>query len=363
MTVMDVLNLGLQDGINCMKTPYSGGNDHHSLKPVSKCLLVGFVVYANFRRDGTMAYVLDDGTGLIDCVHWSTGDMHDIYHLPSLDGCGAMRTQLSVGDMVRVFGKIECLALTRMNGGEKEVVIREVQASLIEPVLENMFAVEAQHWRNCIRIPHDGPDSYLELLGQEIQSQVEDRTNLPAASDSNGLWRVFGTSCRCKLDYMENLLYCHCQAKIEPLDPANSFRDMLLRTLLTMETACSAMLVFTYKNVKCDAQIRAMAAQVLQTSTSSSVAMVDKLFLNTFRALRHDGILHLLDNHRDEYLLISRDRVLEPFVRSQLVGSSQNQKNYVDFNNAPPYLTRIHNDRLLFIKRCILSEANIKKSK
>jgi hypothetical protein len=377
MTVLDVLNLTLRDGINCIVThPPTTHRPHQqqqqqrcrSWRPVSKCLLVGSVVSAAVRRDGSMAYVLDDGTGFIDCVHWPAGDWkHDVYHLPDLDdrGCDDVEMtppqRVSVGDLVRVFGKVECLALVRTKGRlEEEVVIREVQATLIEPVLENALAVEGQHWWNCIKSSQvEGPSCFLELLGPQIQSQVNDRMDLPAAADTIGSWRVFGTSCRCNLSYKDSLLYCHCQAKVEPLDPTNSFRDALLEVLLAMQASCTKKLVFTYKTVKSDAQLRAVAAKELRTLDGSSSGIIDKMFLNTFRALRHDGIVHLLNNHTDEYLLITRNWVLEPFVRSQLVDkASPYPKHYVDFTNAPPYLSRIHNDRILFIKRCIVAGAN-----
>ena len=81
MSVIDVLTLELKDGINWMPSPPSEGA---YVSPVSKCLLVGYIVYAAERRDGSMVYVLDDGTGLLDCVHWPS-DTQDMYQLPPLE--------------------------------------------------------------------------------------------------------------------------------------------------------------------------------------------------------------------------------------------------------------------------------------
>lgn len=364
MTVMDVQRLKLLGGINycyvdITKNGGIGQQHRHCLKPVSRCLLVGSIVYADLRRDGSMAYVLDDGTGLIDCVHWSMGFMQDIYHLPSLDDYSddVSRSSFSVGDTVRVFGKIECVAVVRKNGANEDEIIREIQASLMERILDNPLRDEALHWRRCQKAATvDGPESYLDLLGSQIQSQVKCRIDLPAVDDTNGSWRVFGTSCRCNLQYMDKLLYCHCQAKIEPSDPNNRFRDELLHKLLAMEASCSGNLTFTYKDIKNDVQLRELAAKELQTSLGSCTTLIDRLFLNTFRALRHDGILHLLNNHTDEYLLITRDRVLEPFVLTQLGDTSLTSQKMVPFTNFPPYLSRLHNDRLHFIKRCLIAE-------
>eukprot|EP00531_Pseudo-nitzschia_arenysensis_P019755 CAMPEP_0116123018 /NCGR_PEP_ID=MMETSP0329-20121206/4524_1 /TAXON_ID=697910 /ORGANISM="Pseudo-nitzschia arenysensis, Strain B593" /LENGTH=131 /DNA_ID=CAMNT_0003616905 /DNA_START=190 /DNA_END=582 /DNA_ORIENTATION=+ len=93
MSVMDVHNLKLKDGIHWLerqrrrttnqeKSALANDSKDCLSTPVSKCLLVGHIVYAAERKGGSKVYILDDGTGMIDCVHWST-DVEDPYHLPS----------------------------------------------------------------------------------------------------------------------------------------------------------------------------------------------------------------------------------------------------------------------------------------
>eukprot|EP00537_Pseudo-nitzschia_pungens_P016015 CAMPEP_0172398958 /NCGR_PEP_ID=MMETSP1061-20121228/38597_1 /TAXON_ID=37318 /ORGANISM="Pseudo-nitzschia pungens, Strain cf. pungens" /LENGTH=86 /DNA_ID=CAMNT_0013131669 /DNA_START=26 /DNA_END=283 /DNA_ORIENTATION=+ len=48
MSVADVLNLKLIDGINWMHSPPA---EAEGVSPVSKCLLLGYVVHATERRD------------------------------------------------------------------------------------------------------------------------------------------------------------------------------------------------------------------------------------------------------------------------------------------------------------------------
>ena len=374
MTVMDVLNLQLRDGINHLCIPKqpqqqsttvtttTSAINHREYMyiPVSKCLLVGTIAYADQRRDGSMVYVIDDGTGMIDCVHWSMADtQQDIYQLPSLKGRskqttkeeneGSSNMMFSIGDQVRIFGKIDCLATTRTKNDT--TILREIQAGSIEQI-EDMTS-ETRHWIRCTNTTYTTVDSCLEQLGPNIHSQVKARVNLPAADDKLGSWRVFGTSCRCQLDYMENLLYCHCQCKLEPLDPSHKFRDALLRTLLEMQSKSAKMLVFKYKQMKQNQLLRSIASRevMLKGPTQTNV---DMLFVNTFRALRQDGIIYLLNSNTDEYLLITREKVMEPFVRDQMRLRPDMARNYITMDSAPAYLSsRVHNERLLYIKRSI----------
>jgi hypothetical protein len=60
-----------------------------------------------------------------------------------------------------------------------------------------------------------------------------------------------------------------------------------------------------------------------------------RLTRKTFRALRQDGILYLIDANTDTYLLLSR-RVLEPFARVR---------------DRPDLLAKVPQARLDFIRR------------
>jgi len=378
MTVVDVQNLKLQDGINCLDvyqwlkhqrttelpTTVSESNDdsfakptsYQKLAPVSKCLLVGTIVYANRRRDGSMVYVLDDGTGLMDCVHWTTLDSQDIYYLPQLDkSSGDTDEKFSVGEQVRVFGKIDCLAVTSGDGEGKELIIREIQASIIERVTD--IASEARHWKKCITDAPKSIQAWLDTLGHDIQTQVKQMANLPAADDSAGLWRVFGASCRCKLDYKESLLYCHCQSTLEPLDPSLRFRDALLGLLLKMQEKTTKKLLFRYREMRTNPQLQTVASREWKGEGGTMATFIEKLFLSTFRALRKDGIVHLMNTSTDEYLLITREKVLEPFIRGEMENNDiSTARNFVRMSAAPKYISRVHTERLLLINRLLWDE-------
>jgi hypothetical protein len=365
LSIVDVQNLKLVNGINCYWS--SGGNEQ--LVPLSKCLIVGTIVNATMRSDESMAYVMDDGTGLIDCVLWSNNASNDMYSLPCLmkEDSHAEESNIPfrLGDLVRVFGKINCLGKQA-----NDRIIREIQASLMERVespssssvlLGNSYSLdaEARHWMQCADFQLSAqkrPSDHnalrcLELLGPQIQSQVREKRHLPSADDSYGAWRVFGASCRCKkLEYiMSELLYCHCKAKVEPLDPQFVFRDALLKTLLALQASHQKKLVFTYRQIKDNQQLKDVARK--QAIAAGNVDLfVDRLLLNTFRALRHDGIIYLMDSKSDLYLFITRDKVLEPYVRSEL--NKGGSKNFVRLQGAA-FLSKAHNERLLYIKRCL----------
>jgi hypothetical protein len=245
--------------------------------------------------------------------------------------------------------------------------MREIQASLMEQVESPSSSLllgnyclnaEARHWMQCAdfqlsvqKRPSDhNALGCLELLGPQIQSQVHEKRHLPSADDSFGAWRVFGASCRCKnLEYMSDLLYCHCKAKVEPLDPHFVFRDALLKTLLELQASHQKKLVFTYRQIKDNQRLKDVARK--QATGAGNVDLfVDRLLLNTFRALRHDGIIYLMDSKSDLYLFITRDKVLEPYVRNEM--NKGESKNFVRFQGAA-FLSKAHNERLLYIKRCL----------
>jgi hypothetical protein len=431
MHISDVLQLQLVHGINCWSVPSKDDDhdDHDSAVqvPVSKCQLVGTIVSASIRSDASTAFVLDDGTGLIDCMLWSNHH-DDGYALPSLllaDGPPAATiptTMLGIGDLVRVFGKIHCLAIlsqpdhpTGFGPGSGPVVVREILASLMERIVEPppwlggdlsySLDAEARHWMACANHCHSSSVAskttttppptnhpttaldYLKLLGPQITAHVHERRRLPAAGDTIGAWRVFGVSCHCTLDYKERLLYCHCQAKAEPMDPNFTVRDALLRVLIEWQDEDEEeeewhhhetkpqpqpQLVFGYQQIKSHARLRTLAANQSVASSSGAAAaagasnttvhksnlFVDRLLLNTFRALRQDGILYLMDQNTDRYLFITRDRVLEPYVRNETrttgttPTSESSSKNFIHFRGAP-FLSKVHQERLLYIQRCL----------
>ena len=70
----------------------NNGGSKEIYVPISKCSLVGAIVSAEIRSDGSRLYVLDDGTGLMDCVDWSCSYttihgnrlQNNIFQIPSL---------------------------------------------------------------------------------------------------------------------------------------------------------------------------------------------------------------------------------------------------------------------------------------
>jgi len=186
--------------------------------------------------------------------------------------------------------------------------------------------------------------------------------------------------------YREVLLYCHCLATGEPLDQGFRFRDALLNRLLDMEkrmmmedittmttdkrvhyhewgaetnqkkrkmvdgvememeTAIaptanyqkdnnstnetnnniSVCLQFSYQAIAQDTKLKTIANQI-----TNSVANMRRLYTNTFQWLRNDGIIHLLDVDADLYLLLSRDQVLLPSMRS-FIRREEEWKSAVD---------------------------------
>lgn len=363
MSIATIMNMKLINGIHCWST---GGNH----VPVSKCVLFGCIVYADIRSpDESSHYVLDDGTGLIDCVVWTNNSVNDIYNLPSLipDETKNESRNVGIGDTVRVFGKIKCVA----NRCENEpFVVREIHSSLVE-LIGNASNEEARHWKACAQHEQDmirdptkfNALGYLKQLGPEITAQVMAQRHLPSNDDRLGEWRIFGISCRCDLDYKAELLYCHCVAKVEPLDPDFVFRDLLLAHLLQVQAKHMKKLVFPYKRIKINSKLRDVASTVVLSHDKAKQApnvnvLIDRLLLNTFRALRYDGIFHLVDENADKYLLISRKWVLEPYVRHQLKQNKRNtevSKYFIDLEGAP-YLSPIHRDRLLYVRRCVAEE-------
>eukprot|EP00980_Cylindrotheca_fusiformis_P031732 scaffold26875_cov122-Cylindrotheca_fusiformis.AAC.2 len=326
--------------------------------PISKCLLVGRIVYEQIRSDLSIAYVIDDGTGLIDCVSYSLID--DEYSLPSLQPTSAKRhdettATIRLGGLVRLFAKIKNLAI------DDGKVIRELQARAILPVQEAYNSnPEVDHWIACARFQASSTDSMrypkrcLAELGGTIQSQVRAKRHLPSANDRSGEWRVFGTSCHCTCETLKkSLLYCHCQAKVLPNDPKFQFRDALLQHLLDLQQNHCKKLVVAYKDLKDDPHLRNVAEQQAMVGKVNKKVIQASLLPSTIRALVQDGILYHLDEETDEYLLITRELVMEPFVRDE-IQITKNRKNFVDMEHAPPYLRHVDLEKLLYVKRCVL---------
>jgi len=344
MTISDILNLNLRNGIEFQ---------HET--PVSKCRLVACIVSLAPTSDTSLGCVLDDGTGVIDCNVWlnqADNFMNDIYSLPTLMETDTKTSDVpQLGDMVTVYGTIHALGESKQG-----TLIREIKASLVEPLDISTASglsldAEAEHWIESGKST-ENPMDYLKLLGPHIATQVRERRDFPAPDDTLGAWRIFGVSCRCKLPYMDDLLYCHCQAKSEPLDPQYLFRDAVLQDLLRKQKVQGEPLTFVYGDFKKDPSLSKLCVQQKPPDCKNEIIFTSQLWKRTFAALRKDGILSLIDSHRDCYLFITKEKVLEPHVK-------RNNGASID---GVSYLGPVHRERLFYIHRCMKRNTSSSKA-
>lgn len=398
LSIKSLNDLGLVDGIDCLVL-----KDEARFIPVSKCELQGVIVNVDRKSNGSCLYLLDDGTGIVDCLSWVD---NDLYSLPSLiphDDNNGPKAPYRVGDVVRVFGKIKTVSI----GGIRETIkaygrewkvhdcVREVHITSMTCLSLN---AQANHWLRCIQFARralidslmtrgiqdvfegassdeihylqqrksmldpvcNGPD-VLRLLGQEIASKAIGHADFPAPDDACGSWRVFGAGCQCNLSYLNSLLYCHCQATVVALDSHFKFRDALLEILLQMEGNVEPssdgqpienyQLRFKYKTLVNNGALRKVAASVVANGNKSSSSL-ERLFLQTFAALRKDGIVSLLDRDADMYLLVSRERVLEPHCRKAKTNSFLLERRVLH-TEQPAYLKNVTSARLQYVKKTI----------
>ena len=415
MLARDFQELVSVGGIDCFAATTSGSHDkidqhdcpqgHSRFIPVSKCRLVGLIVDAR-PKNGSMQYLLDDGTGLVDCLVWND---NAAYTLPLLlpdssDNDVSEGTDFEVGDVVEVHGKIRTVSAgpvtgtvsnewnsVNKNNNKKSSArttmmektpqrmdirtgsVREVHAtSVVKTVDEH----QTRHWFDSLRFlqtirpllrppqkQHKQQHSVLQpspcrsrdctngvdLLRHHLKGRItEEVVSLSSAPDSVGPWQVFGPNCQCQLAYKEALLYCHCIATPERLDPNLVFRDALLYRLVELQDTFSTTTAaatttdnddqrhqphdafyFQYMAIATqDAKLQQTASLVAQQqqqqqkgNTSTAVSVTQQLFRKTFAHLRNDGIVHLVDEGTDTYMLLSKDRVLVPYVQ-QMTGNS-----------------------------------------
>lgn len=364
LTIRDVHELKLWKGINCLLRPNATGSP--SVLPLSKCALVGLVVAVEPRGlNGGVVYVIDDGTGMIDCLHWP--DDNEALGLPSLTDA-PQSNLLTVGTLVRIYGRIEVLAVsaqsTRRQGQQLHQhpfvdCIREIHASSVCNAREadgrpsiGTEDVECQHWKRCVDIPTKllTSQDIIEKLGPDIAQQIARRESLPSADDSDGAWRVFGSRCTCNLAYKQHLLYCHCQATRESFDPDFQYRDALLNELINLEEKQSEKepLRFQYKAVKTMSSLRELVMAMAPLASAEQT-----LVLGTFRALRKDGIFYLIDKESDTYLLISKRRVLEPYMETITSDDIERGPQRLQLRREPPpFLQQVPKTRLRYVRRC-----------
>lgn len=364
LTINQVQDLRLLNGIHCLvrKNDQTGKSD---VVPLSKCELVGVVVAVEPRGlDGGVVYVIDDGTGLMDCLYWHNNDDAG---LPSLTLREPESTILAVGTFARIFGRIECAAIGVPSTTTKNC-IREVHATVVIEIRKTEWEpyiggedFESQHWKRCIKgisaemlLP---PETIVNLLGTDIARQIADRASLPAVDDTDGSWRVFGSGCSCNLLYKHHLLYCHCQATEEVLDPQLRYRDSLLSALIELERKQPNRLPlrFQFRTVKEIASLKELAKSI-----TSAPSFQQSLLQGTFRALRNDGILYLLDAESDTYLLVSKERVLERYVDAMTSDDIARGAQRAQLRREPPaFLKHVPKQRLQYVRRNIKRTSSV----
>lgn len=422
------------DGIFYLTTPLQNidnKNNSRSLKkrmiPISKCRILGVIVCLERKSNGSIQFVLDDGTGLIDVLYYWDEDEEDAMYgtftgLPTLTGNPRNHNKnhcLRLGEFVQVYGKIQnagensTTSIFTRNDSRKETLnprYREIHATLVQPMQVSRRATvqqqqqqqynhqcldaESHYWLDCIRTQQKLFTSLdvLKILGPQITQQVANRENLPSSTgdhhDSLGLWRLFGTRCRCHEtigDLQQHLLYCHCIATLEPIDSQLQYRDALLRKLLDMERSIRSpdnknessdgslpILQFQYSEILNDPALQSFAAAVISkgrsdtnnnrnpnSSSTTTNGQISHLLRRTFRALRKDGIVYLEDEHQDVYWLISRKRVLEPYVAQLLECRGNTIAMQQFYGEKPKFIDQIPPTRLQIVRRgMLLAEKN-----
>lgn len=251
--------------------------------------------------------------------------------------------------------------------------VREVHASSVcligkgETRMENQWNEEVVHWLKCMQFTkqctatrvdeanntasnwsriRNGKD-VLPLLGNQISTSIlrgddsSDFTNL----DKSNVSILHRKCCQTSQRFRNAFFYCHCEASLEVLDPNLQFRDALLNRLLDMEDQLQRIsdscfpsatedcmdafgvkpesmpppLLFTFESIYKDEDISSIASKIV-ASTSIPEANYQRLVRKTFAALTNDGILSLYNHDEDLYLLVSRTRVIEPFLRKSGFG-------------------------------------------
>jgi len=212
---------------------------------------------------------------------------------------------------------------------------------------------EMEHWRICTDDDREDslsrPLDILQSLSPVLQKQIAQKMHLPSSEDTTtGAWRLFGAHCPCKGVVKEELLYCTCIARKEPLDPHFSYRTRLLQRLLEWleeengdnETDKKKALQFLYRRIAHeDKELCTLARSVAPMAHT-------QLVQNTFACLRQDGIVHIVDAESDSYLLLSRTHVLEPFIEASMTRTL----------DRPIWLQCVPSARLHVVRRRVLQK-------
>lgn len=377
LSISQIKALQLINGVNCLRIPKTDTSGVFFTQ-VSRCRVIGCIVSMKQKYDDVIHYVLDDGTGLLDCIAWPDGSNGELPKLVGDGDCSELDA-CRVGDMVEIMGRIETFAMS----GSTAAVARELHIANIQTLsscpsrraVPQCLDTESRHMISIANAKFVTDKDALDWLGPVISQQVDERLDFPAADDTSGAWRLFGTRCPCGDETTNSikreLLYCHCLATPEQdFDPDLLFRDYLLSMLLNREAEAQRNveaianvsgsevrpLFISYRDLRNDDEIRAIAMDHLLMASvpvqNPTDEMADQLLLRTVRALRKDAILHLYDNETDVYLLISRKAVLEPYLRILHSNAWEDSVARMKLKRQrPSFLDNVPKARLHYVKR------------
>jgi hypothetical protein len=362
LLIGDLVSLPLINGVDCFVSCTSSSHENDAIHeppqiiPLSKVVLQGVITAIDRRPNGCILLVLDDGTGSIDVRYWDDScNQSGAFDFMELQKPAAF----AIGDYCEVLGKIKsmtagaksfCKWVNPANSLDVRLeCVREVHASSVCVMNQDMNS-EVVHWFKCLKFTQDvqqhkikGGKDVLPLLSDSIVSSIFSADYTVESESSNILER---NCCQTPQRFKRALLYCHCEATIETLDPIFRYRDALLNKLLDMEdklqtqsrseyhsyiedcidllgcnsNSTSLPLLFSFESIYKDEDLSSLAKDIV-SSTLVPEANARQLVQNTFRAMANDGLISLFDTDADLYLLLSVERVIEPYLRNSLSGA------------------------------------------
>ena len=290
--------------------------------------------------------------------------------------------------------------------------IREIHATSICVIndgptkMSNQWNGEIVHWLKCMKFIKQCSISRLDdgrrqtivirngknvlpLLGETIVTSILNGTG---GNGSNGGSSNFDKRnnvldrqcCQTSHRFRNAFYYCHCEATLEVLDPTFRFRNALLNRLLDMESQLQRLsdsyypsstedcmdllgipsdtdadtmpppLLFAFKTIFKDTELLLIASEIVAVTNVPEVN-IHRLMRKVFISLTNDGIISLFDVDEDIYVLITRERVIEPYLRRTMgIGTGG------DIQLPPPFFIRnIPKKRIESIKTSIQAQHNV----
>lgn len=352
-----------------------GDSQTWNIVPLSRVLIRGIVTAIDRRPFGCTMIVVDDGTGSIDCRYWDDSKSDECMFDLTQHDCRNKRrcSRFVIGDSLEVMGKIKVLtagiARDQCNLSIHSTIplearfgcVREIHATSVclidegQSRMANQWSGEVIHWMKCMDFSRKCSQSiikvgndFLPLLGERIFNSILSdgigdffSSEKAIESESNNV--LSRKCCQTQNRIRMSFFYCHCEATLEALDPSFRYRDALLNRLLDMEAQlqfssdscfpgatedCMDLfgaqsdtmhppLLFTFESIYKDEVLSTIAIDEVSSTTVPS-ANAQRLVRRIFVAMTNDGILSLFDSEKDLYLLVSRNRVIEPYLRMSL---------------------------------------------